>query len=49
MGQLAATYREMGKYTEAEKLALQAQEIQNKVAGEGSPLMNPTEKGMKWA
>ncbi|EDR07062.1 uncharacterized protein LACBIDRAFT_299429 [Laccaria bicolor S238N-H82] len=44
MAHLAATYRHLGKYTEAKKLDIQAQKIKNKVPGAESPLMNSREK-----
>ena len=46
---LAATYRNLGKYTEAEKLAVQAQETRSKFPGAETPHMNPRDKAMKRA
>jgi len=37
MKNLAATLRSLGKYTEAEKLVIQAQEVKGRVAGAESP------------
>ena len=47
MGQLAVTYEKLGKYTEAEKLAIQAQETRNKFLRSESTHINLRDKGMK--